>query len=190
MKNNIFKPEWIQEINNDLLNKENNIVIISHKNPDGDAVGSSLALHLYLNKKGIKSTVLLPDQFPSFLNWMTGADDILTFDKQRAECIDKIYHASVIFTLDFNDESRVGPQMEKYLVNSPATKIMIDHHQAPKDYAKYTFSDTEACSTAELIYEYIEANEDVNLITPEIAELKENKVKEPKEHLIFCLVCF
>lgn len=165
----IFEQQALTSIS-DLLSKEQKIVIISHKNPDGDAVGSSLALHHYLNKKNIPSTVVLPDQFPSFLSWMKGAEDVLTFDKQRSEVIDALYHASIIFTLDFNDQSRVGPQMEKYLVNSPATKIMIDHHQEPKDYASFTFSDTSACSTAELIYGFIEANNDVSLIDPSIAE--------------------
>ncbi len=167
--NNIFDPQSLESIQK-LLTNDANIVIVSHKNPDGDAVGSSLALHHYLAKKNIPSKVILPDQFPSFLGWMKDADNILTFDKHRSEVIDTIYHANIIFTLDFNDQGRVGPQMEKYLVNSPATKIMIDHHQEPKDYATFTFSDTKACSTAELVFEFIEANKDVHLIDEYIAE--------------------
>ncbi len=169
MINPIFDKETLSNLEQ-TLKEANNIVIISHKSPDGDAVGSSIALQQYLEKKGLVSSVILPDKAPSFLNWMNGIDDIIIFDKQRKEVIDKLYHADVIFTLDFNDQLRVGNDMGKYLINSPAIKIMIDHHQAPKDYANYMFSDVKSCSTAQLIYEYIEANDDIELIDIPIAE--------------------
>lgn len=169
MKNKIFDQSSLNSIF-DLLNEKDTIVIISHKSPDGDAVGSSLALQQYLTLKGIDATVVLPDQYPSFLGWLTGAKNILTFDKKRKETIDLLYKADVIFTLDFNDQKRIGPQMSKYLENSPAIKIMIDHHQAPQDYATYQFSDTNASSTAELVYEFIEAMDDVSLINEAISE--------------------
>lgn len=168
MQNPIFSKQNLQEVFN-LLTSKKNIVIMGHKSPDGDSVGSCLALHHYLAVKGINSTVMMPDQFPSFLNWMEGADDMLIYEKNREKSVDVLYHADVIFTLDFNDQNRVGEYAAKHLKKSPATKIMIDHHQAPKSYADFTFSDVKACSTAQLIYEFIEANNDTHLINNTIS---------------------
>ncbi|NQX93265.1 MAG: bifunctional oligoribonuclease/PAP phosphatase NrnA [Flavobacteriales bacterium] len=145
------------------------IVITGHKSPDGDAVGSTLGLSRYLKKKGLDVTVILPDGFPNFLKWMPEDNEVLIYEDHIAVAKEKIDQAKLIFTLDYNDLSRVG-EMTASLQASDATKIMIDHHQQPSDYAEITFSDTSACSTAQMVYEFIEAADDVSLIDLSIAE--------------------
>ncbi len=153
----------------DLIIEKKNIVIVSHKNPDGDAIGSSLALLHYLNKIGIEAKVVLPDEFPEFYNWMYGSDAIVIAEKSWKVASDLIDNADLIFCLDFNDLHRVGNLQEK-IRESDAVKIMIDHHQHPKDFADHMISRVDSCSTAQLIYEFIESNNDRDLIDATIAE--------------------
>ncbi|MBT8300490.1 MAG: DHH family phosphoesterase, partial [Maribacter sp.] len=115
-----------------LLSKPQKIVIVPHKNPDGDAIGSTLALWHYLKKMGQEATVVSPNDYPSFLKWMPGHEQILNFEKENAQAKEKITEASIVFTLDFNHLGRIG-QMESPLKESAATFVMIDHHQAPLD---------------------------------------------------------
>ena len=137
-----------------LLSSPKKIVIVSHKNPDGDAVGSSLGLYHFLKKLDHDISVIMPNDYPEFLKWMPGQYIIKDYetDKQTAE--DLINNADIIFTLDFNSLPRAG-EMESCLKNSPAVKIMIDHHQQPDDYAEYVYSDVEICSTSQMIYHFI-----------------------------------
>ena len=91
-----------------VLEGASNIVITAHKSPDGDAIGSSLALFHYLKKLGKKVTVIVPDAFPVFLNWMKESDNILLYDMQT-ELADKVIEAAdVIFSLDYNGLNRIG----------------------------------------------------------------------------------
>lgn len=145
------------------------IVITGHKSPDGDAVGSTLALHLYLKAKGIDSTVIVPDDYPKFLKWLPGNDLVQVYEHDIAKANELLGKAGLIFTLDYNHLSRVG-NMTSALVNSMAPKVMIDHHQQPADYAEITFSDTSSCSTAQMIYQFIAAVGDEDLVTVEMAE--------------------
>ncbi|NNC51173.1 MAG: bifunctional oligoribonuclease/PAP phosphatase NrnA [Flaviramulus sp.] len=157
----------ITNINN-LLEAPKKIVIVSHKNPDGDAIGSSLGLYHYLLKGGHDVSVLMPNDYPSFLKWIPGNDIILRHDSQKTECDELINNADIIFTLDFNAFHRAG-NMETALTQSKAKKIMIDHHQAPDDYADYTFSDTNMSSTCEMVYHFISMLNDTNLLDETIA---------------------
>jgi phosphoesterase RecJ-like protein len=145
------------------------IVIVSHKSPDGDAIGSSLALKNYLFKIGKDATIVLPDSFPSFYDWMFESDRILIADKKKDLASNVIANADLIFCLDFNDLSRVG-DLKDLIAQSKASKFMIDHHQNPSDFADYVISRTEACSTAQLIYEFIESMGDLELIDEKVAE--------------------
>src|SRR5690606_18155451 len=90
-----------------ILSEPKPIVIVSHKNPDGDAIGSSLALANYLRQKNHDVTVIMPNDFPEFLKWLPGSSSVLFYDKQQSVCDEKIEDAKVIFTLDFNALSRV-----------------------------------------------------------------------------------
>ena len=151
-----------------LLSSPKKIAIIPHKNPDGDAIGSTLALCHYLQKKGHSSTIVSPNDFPKFLKWMPGANTILNFEKENTESKNCLANADVIFTLDFNHLGRVG-QMTEILESSKATFVMVDHHQQPSDYAKIMYSDVSMSSTCEMVYNLISFLGDVDMITSDMA---------------------
>ena len=138
-----------------LLASPKKIVIVTHKNPDGDAIGSSLALFHYLTKINHFVTVITPNDYPDFLKWVPGQDLILKFDSQNSQSVEALNNADIIFTLDFNAFHRAG-DMENTLAENKSLKIMIDHHQQPDSYAKYTYSDVSMSSTCEMIYNFIE----------------------------------
>ncbi|GGG57731.1 DHH family phosphoesterase [Bizionia arctica] len=151
-----------------LLQTPKQIVIVPHKNPDGDAIGSTLGLYHYLIKNNHKATVIAPNDYPEFLKWMPGEADILKYDSQREKSDDFILKADLIFTLDFNSLHRIG-DMEAPLTSSKALKIMIDHHQQPGDYATYMYSDVSMSSTCEMVFNFIDMLGDKNQIDEDIA---------------------
>lgn len=152
----------------ELLSQSENIIITTHKNPDGDAIGSALALQHFLNLLGKISKVIVPNEYPKFLKWLPGNNDILNFERQHSQALDYLKKADLIFTLDFNDLSRTG-QMEDYLRVSNASFVMIDHHQQPGNYAAVTYSDVSMSSTCEMIYNTIEGFDELEIISAEIA---------------------
>lgn len=151
-----------------ILSQPQKIVIIPHKNPDGDAIGSCLALRGFLLKKGQNATVISPNDFPKFLKWMPGCDSILNYEKENGQARKVLEQATVVFTLDFNDLSRTG-QLEGPLKDKEADFIMIDHHQQPDDYAVVTYSDVSMSSTCEMVYNFIEYLEGLDSIDQAIA---------------------
>ncbi len=152
-----------------LLASPKKIVLVPHRNPDGDAIGASLAMYHYLNNKGHKVTVVAPNDYPNFLKWMPGSKDVLKFDMQNRQAKNAIDEASIIFLLDFNALHRVGSDMENTLKDFIGDFIMIDHHQQPDDIAKYLFSDTSICSTCQMVYHFLEKLDEVTAIDNEIA---------------------
>ncbi len=151
-----------------LLAKPKHIVIVPHKNPDGDAIGSSLGLYHYLKLKGHVVHVISPNDYPDFLKWVPGEDAILKYDSEGEKANILIKEAELIFTLDFNALNRTG-NMEPILTEVEGIKILIDHHQQPEDYAKYVYSDISICSTCQMIYHFFEMLEDENSIDKSIA---------------------
>ena len=151
-----------------LLSTKKKIVIIPHKNPDGDAIGSTLGLYHYLIKSGHKVNVLVPNDYPSFLKWIPGNETILKYDYQSGVCDALIKDADIIFTLDFNAFHRTG-DMESVLTESNGLKIMIDHHQAPDDYATYMYSDVSMSSTCEMVYHFIDMLGNADAVDSNIA---------------------
>lgn len=151
-----------------LLSSPKKIVIVPHKNPDGDAIGSTLGLYHYLIKGNHKAQVITPNDYPNFLKWVPNENIILKHDSQTKQCENLINEADIIFTLDFNAFHRTG-NMESVLEQSDAIKIMIDHHQAPDNYATYMFSDVSMSSTCEMIYHFIDMLGDLNLVDADIA---------------------
>jgi phosphoesterase RecJ-like protein len=146
-----------------LLSASKKIAIIPHKNPDGDAIGSTLALWHYLKSKGHEAVVVAPNDFPKFLKWMPGAESVLNFEKENAQAKNILHNADIIFTLDFNHLGRVG-QMTEYLEKASATFVMVDHHQEPSDYAKIMYSDVQMSSTCEMVYhllDYLDATDEI-----------------------------
>ncbi|TDS13360.1 phosphoesterase RecJ-like protein [Maribacter caenipelagi] len=151
-----------------LLSSPKKIAIIPHKNPDGDAIGSTLALWHYLVNTGHKASIVAPNDYPKFLKWMPGSDQILNFEKENSQSKSCINNADIIFTLDFNHLGRVG-QMSEILESAKATFVMVDHHQEPSDYAKIMYSDVKMSSTCEMVYVLINQLGNENSITPEMA---------------------
>lgn len=168
--NCIFAPMNLEDIEaiKALLTNPQRIVIIPHKNPDGDAIGSTLGFFHYLKGKGHKVHVISPNDYPKFLKWMPGNELILNFEKEANQALNILMEATVIFTLDFNDLSRVG-QMQVFLEKSTAAFVMIDHHQEPSNYAQIVYSDVTMSSTCEMVYNFIEYLGDRERITSEIA---------------------
>ncbi|MDC3388159.1 bifunctional oligoribonuclease/PAP phosphatase NrnA [Flavobacteriaceae bacterium] len=151
-----------------ILQSSENIVITCHKGPDGDAIGSSLGLYIYLKKIGKNATVIVPDDFPSFLKWLPNSEEIVLYDSKKELANSIIEKADLIFTLDFNSLHRTG-DMQEVLLNSDAKFIMIDHHQQPDEYAEITYSDTSICSTCQMVYHFIETLGDIMIIDKDIA---------------------
>ncbi|WP_340155648.1 bifunctional oligoribonuclease/PAP phosphatase NrnA [uncultured Winogradskyella sp.] len=152
-----------------LLSAPKHIVIVPHRNPDGDAMGSTLGLYHYLKLYNHEVTVIAPNDYPDFLKWLPGDDTVLKFETQQEESNALIEKADLIFTLDFNAFHRAGHQMAEVLEQSKATKLMIDHHQQPDDYAKYMYSDVTMSSTCEMVYNFIEMLGDKEKVNATIA---------------------
>ncbi|REG83055.1 DHH family phosphoesterase [Algoriphagus antarcticus] len=144
-----------------------NILITAHKSADGDSVGSSLGLLHFIEKLGKKATICHPDKAPDFLDFLD-LSHIITMDQEPEKVNTAFQEADLIFCLDYNSTDRVGKDMTPLLESASCTKIMIDHHLDPQDFASITVSDTSASSTAELIVELIELSENGSLLDEKI----------------------
>lgn len=138
-----------------LLSTPKRLALITHYNPDGDAIGSSLGLMHVMRAAGHQATVVLPNAAPSFLQWMPGYAEVLVHEPKRAEAPALIKAADAVICLDFNRRDRVGG-LEEALRAAPFT-VLIDHHQAPEDFAQIAFSDTSACATSQMVHAIVEA---------------------------------
>jgi len=150
MKDNTLKLEK-------LLLGSKRIVITTHTGPDGDAMGSSLAMYHLLRQLGHNVTVITPNDYASFLHWMSGDKEVLIYldNQEKAKKITK--DADLIFMMDFSQISRIS-EFANTVSASNATKIIIDHHQDPDiSIADVIFSDTSACSTCQIVYEIFES---------------------------------
>ncbi|NOX45965.1 MAG: bifunctional oligoribonuclease/PAP phosphatase NrnA [Chlorobi bacterium] len=152
-----------------LLSTRKKILIVGHTNPDGDALGSSLALYNFLKAESFDLSVIVPTSYPGFLAWMPGQENIRVYEKEKGVC-DRIFdEAEVIFSLDHNSPSRLGIATKAF-GKSKALKIMIDHHIDPdKKSYDLVFSTTETTSTSELIYDFL-AQYNQAQISREVAE--------------------
>ncbi len=144
------------------------VTLLTHINPDGDAIGSMLGLYWFLMKKGCQVNMAVPNDFPQFLNWMEGTDKILIFSKQGDMVREEIQNTDLVFCLDFNEPGRLG-KMQHLIEGLDATMILVDHHPEPECRADLIFSDQKVSSTAELVYQLIEGLGDVELIDTQIA---------------------
>ena len=150
------------------LSVPKNIVIIGHRNPDGDAIGSTLALKHYFDKKGHKAQVLVPNEYPDFLHWIPGSKTVYRFDRQNNQSVKALEKSDIAFLLDFNALHRVGDDMKNTLEKYTNDFALIDHHQQPDDFP-YMYSDTKMSSTCEMVYNFIEMLGDTELIDEDIA---------------------
>ena len=148
-----MKKEEILAIQN-LLATPKKIAIIPHRSPDGDAMGSTLALYHFLLKLNHQPIVISPNDFPNFLAWLPSAETVLIYENDKENCTKILNEAELVFTLDFNALHRTG-EMEQVLNKLSVPMIMIDHHQKPDSYATITYSDTAIGSTCEMVYNLI-----------------------------------
>ena len=139
-----------------LLSTPKKIAIIPHRSPDGDAMGSTLALYHFLLKLNHKPVVIAPNEFPDFLAWLPSSETVLVYENDKEHTTKVLQDAEIIFTLDFNALHRTG-EMEHVLNKLNVPFVMIDHHQSPDNYAQFTYSDTQFGSTCEMIYNFIVA---------------------------------
>ena len=162
-----MKKEEILAIQN-LLATPKKIAIIPHRSPDGDAMGSTLALYHFLLKLKHQPIVISPNDFPNFLAWLPSAETVLIYENDKENCTKILNEAELVFTLDFNALHRTG-EMEQVLNKLSVPMIMIDHHQKPDTYATITYSDTAIGSTCEMVYNLISFLDKKALIDKTIA---------------------
>jgi phosphoesterase RecJ-like protein len=153
MISKIIAEELINKVEKAILSADK-IAIVVHIGPDGDAMGSALALWHYLMALEKEPIVIVPTAFPNFLAWLPGSENVIVYenDKEKADAI--FVSAELIFALDFNTANRMGKMADAVLA-SPADKILVDHHLHPDDFAKISVSYPEISSTSELIFRLI-----------------------------------
>jgi phosphoesterase RecJ-like protein len=155
-----------------LLQTPQHIAIITHFNPDGDAMGSALGLYHYLKIQNAAHTltVVTPSNAPNFLGFLPDSDAALSFERAPQQCTDALSNATLIFCLDFNDPARVhGLQQALELATAP--KVLIDHHLHPKNFCNlFVMSQPNAAATCQLVYDFIGLMGDQQHITPNIAQ--------------------
>lgn len=142
---------------NQLMTSAKRAVVVIHWNPDGDALGSGLAWTRYLNKTGIRTTLIAPNDFPPFLKWMPGSDQVIIADEDGRRARQAIEKADLVFCLDFNSLARTGMELETRLKESRLPLVLIDHHQQPEAHFAWSFSETAMSSTSEMIFHLIMA---------------------------------
>ncbi len=139
----------------DFLSVQRRVVIITHFKPDADALGSALGLAGYLGRGGHSATVITPSDYPDFLTWMPGNDDVIVFTKDKIkECEKLIHEADLISCVDFSSLNRIN-ELGDMVAQSQAKKLLIDHHLEPEQFADFEQWDDTAASTAELVYALI-----------------------------------
>ncbi len=150
------------------ISSSSRVAILTHSNPDGDAIGSSLAMALALSQRGIDAQVIIPDGLPDFLRWLPGIERSTTFAYKKEKAIEIMEGADLIFCLDFNAPKRVGP-VEEYLTKSKARKVLIDHHQDPRQFTDMAITETWRGSVGEMIYLLLKELFEEQVLNKEIA---------------------
>jgi phosphoesterase RecJ-like protein len=163
----MFEGESLEKLKQ-VVSRPQKTAVIAHKNPDGDTIGSALALYFYLVSRGHDVSMMVPNGFPDFYAWMPGIENMLVYEKQPDAVKKNLKDAATVFCLDFNDTGRVGA-MSELLQQAGGMKIMIDHHPGPTDEFDLYFSDIAASSTGEIVYELIAGLGDEELITKDVA---------------------
>ncbi len=154
MISKIIDEDLIQKTHR-LLHKCNNIVLITHEHPDGDALGSALAMYDYLSLEGKRVSVLLPDEIPSFLQWMPGADSVIVYEQNPETARSLLGQAELILFLDLNSLERVGA-MASFISQLTVHTVLIDHHNHRKrPLAHLEIRLPQIASTSELVFRYI-----------------------------------
>ncbi len=153
-----------------LLAERKKIALTTHNNPDGDAIGSSLAMYHYLLKKGHDVSMIIPNRFPGFLAWLPGSEHFVVYEQQAKKAQQILKDAEIVFCLDYNALNRFGAATE-ILAKTEGRRVLIDHHIDPEvESFDIVCSTTDTSSTGELVYEFIDLMGDKHLIDKAIAE--------------------
>lgn len=155
----------------EILSVPKSVVIVTHRNPDGDAMGSSLGFKFFLEKMGHGVSFISPNAYTANLKWISGTDSIMVYESSigKKMCEAKIKSADLLFCLDFNALGRLE-NLGEIIKTAEAYKIMIDHHQQPETFADLAFSDTTYCATAEMVYDIIADLGLADLVDRQVAE--------------------
>lgn len=137
------------------IDKANKIAIVTHYNPDGDAIGSSLALYNFMENEGKEVHVIIPNRFPDFLAWMPGCENIVVEQGHGSLARKILREADLLFVVDMNAPHRAGKELENQLIKSKAFKILIDHHVSPDIDCDVMFSCVKTTSASELVYKFL-----------------------------------
>ncbi len=160
-------PQTIEGVQRQLANVQQ-VLIVTHYNPDGDAIGSTLGLYHYLSRRGHRVDLVVPNEYPGFLQWMPGNDQILLASQNHQAAIEKLHRAEMIVFLDFNVLDRLQ-HLEEDFRQARVPKVLIDHHPDPEPFADWMVSTTQVSSTCELLYELLVAMDGEQSITRNVA---------------------
>ena len=155
----LLEKEQIEQARQ-LIDGAQRIVIVTHMAPDGDAIGSSLALYHFLNGMLVEGSeeksvhVIVPNAFPAFFNWMPDSDKVRVYETDTKACAELVAQADLFVCTDFNDPKRIGAVGEKMMENG-CPKILFDHHLNPMDFATVMFSYPESSSSCEIVYQFL-----------------------------------
>ena len=152
------------------IKNADNILITTHRSPDGDAIGSSLGMLGFIEKLGKKARVVVPDAFPEFLNWISGTENITRYDTNKELVTKWVEESDLIMSLDYNTMSRVGNEFGEILQNAGKDMIIVDHHREPDEHFTHYIHDIESCSTAQLVLDFIDLTGNLDLMTLDMAE--------------------
>lgn len=164
-------PEKLEALRTLIEGAPHRIVLLCHTNPDGDTIGAALAWRAYLEHLGHEVCCIAPNRYPYFLEWMSDIAHIGVFKEDDGTLARAVADAEIIFSMDFNQISRLDRLTDTVVANTTATRVLIDHHLHPplEEYALH-FSDTESCSTSFIVYQLITALGGKKALSEEMAE--------------------
>ena len=152
-----------------LLSAPQKIVLSTHRSPDGDAIGSSVAMYRVLGALGHDVKMLVPDPLPDFLRWMADSDALVVYTENEQGVREMLDWGQVLFSLDYNAYHRMGKGLDELAASAELTRVLIDHHQQPDDVFDIAYSDTGACSTCQMVYEFWDALGELDRIDADTA---------------------
>ena len=171
--NSIFEPTVkadfpVSDILN-LLKKEDEVLIFTHRNPDGDAIGSSTAVQKYFALIGIKSHIVVPNPVPENLLWLDTNNAICVGEQNKDWVREKVMKSKIVVALDFNDWKRIDP-LDEILNTYNGQVLLLDHHPQPVISGTSCYSDITASSTSEMVYRLIYMFDQAQFLNTSVAE--------------------
>lgn len=131
------------------------VTLVTHENPDGDAIGSAIGLGEVLKNFGHDVTVIVPNDYPEFLQWFSSSIEIVVYERKKNRGKAVFEKTQLLFCLDFNEAKRTA-RMEKRVLEFSKPMVLIDHHPYPTDFCDLMISEPEYSSTAELVFDVIQ----------------------------------